>query len=238
MASSSFVSLTHRLSSDSNTGIVHPITECGPLAPVAHANPSTSGESYLSVVEYKCDEGYRHTGGALSRTCQVDKRCSATVAQTVPVTVHRFPNGSRHLETTCIDTGNWTLTNETCEVVNCGKPPDLVNASVSFNETTYGESATYTCEGGLWFGREQRDTVTRCVDSGNWNKTEDACKVIDCGSPVNLTNAEVEFKATTFEDTANYTCEVGYRFPSGSRHLETSCIDTGNWTLTNETCEG
>ena len=61
-------------------------------------------------------------------------------------------------------------------VVNCGKPPDLVNATVSFNETTFGESATYTCDGGLWFGREQRDAVTRCVDSGNWNNTKDACK--------------------------------------------------------------
>ena len=61
-------------------------------------------------------------------------------------------------------------------VVNCGRPPGLVNATVSFNETTFGESATYTCDRGFWFGREQRDTVTRCVDSGNWNNTKDMCK--------------------------------------------------------------
>ncbi|KAI0214852.1 Sushi, von Willebrand factor type A, EGF and pentraxin domain-containing protein 1 [Lamellibrachia satsuma] len=77
------------------------VTECGPLAPVAHANPSTSGESYVSVVEYKCDEGYRHTGGALSRTCQTDKRwsgiapvCTVIECGPPPTIAHANPSTS------------------------------------------------------------------------------------------------------------------------------------------------
>ena len=62
--------------------------------------------------------------------------------------------------------------------------------------------------------------------------------VVDCGSPGSLANAEVVFNGTTFGYTANYTCEVGFRFPSGASLVVTSCGDTGNWTATNETCEG
>ena len=62
--------------------------------------------------------------------------------------------------------------------------------------------------------------------------------VIDCGSPGSLANAEVLFNGTTFEYTANYTCEVGFRFPNGASLVVTSCSDRGNWTATNETCEG
>ena len=61
---------------------------------------------------------------------------------------------------------------------------------------------------------------------------------VDCGSPGSLANAEVVFNGTTFEYTANYTCEVGFRFPSGASLVVTSCGDIGNWTAANETCEG
>ena len=61
---------------------------------------------------------------------------------------------------------------------------------------------------------------------------------IDCGPPRNTTHAAVVVNGTTFEDTANYTCEVGFRFPSGASLVVTSCNGTGNWTMANETCQG
>ena len=62
--------------------------------------------------------------------------------------------------------------------------------------------------------------------------------VVDCGSPGNMTHAAVVFNGTIFEDTANYTCEVGFRFSSGARLVVTSCNDTGNWTMPTENCKG
>ena len=59
---------------------------------------------------------------------------------------------------------------------------------------------------------------------------------VDCGSPPRVTNAAVAVNGTTFENTANYTCEVGFRFPSGASVVVTSCKDSGNWTTVNETC--
>ena len=61
---------------------------------------------------------------------------------------------------------------------------------------------------------------------------------VDCGTPQRVTNATVAVNGTTFEDTANYTCEVGFKFPSGASLVVTSCNDTGKWTAANETCQG
>ena len=62
--------------------------------------------------------------------------------------------------------------------------------------------------------------------------------VVDCGKPTALRHADVAYERTTFEETVNYTCEVGFRFPSGAIVMLTSCNDSGNWTGPNETCEG
>ena len=62
--------------------------------------------------------------------------------------------------------------------------------------------------------------------------------VIDCEKPTDMSNATVSYNGTTFEVTAIYTCEVGFKFPSGAKHLVTSCSDSGNWTGPSETCEG
>ena len=62
--------------------------------------------------------------------------------------------------------------------------------------------------------------------------------VVVCGKPTALRNANVDYDGTTFEDTANYTCEVGFRFPNGVKLLVKSCNDSGNWSGPNETCEG
>ena len=54
--------------------------------------------------------------------------------------------------------------------------------------------------------------------------------VIDCGSPIHVANATVMLRGTQLEDTANYTCEVGFRFPSGATLVMTSCR-TGLWLM-------
>ena len=61
-------------------------------------------------------------------------------------------------------------------VVDCGNPTDLANGNVTFEETTFGHIANYTCGSGHWFNREQRQTVTKCEDNGNWTHVGDTCK--------------------------------------------------------------
>ena len=62
--------------------------------------------------------------------------------------------------------------------------------------------------------------------------------VVDCGKPTALGNAKVDYEGTTFEDTVNYTCEFGFRFPNGGKLLMKSCNESGNWTGPDDQCEG
>ena len=61
-------------------------------------------------------------------------------------------------------------------VVDCGNPTDLANGNVTFEETTFGHIANYTCRRGHWFKRDQRQIATKCDDNGNWTHVGDTCK--------------------------------------------------------------
>ena len=61
-------------------------------------------------------------------------------------------------------------------VVDCGNPTDLANGNVTFEETTFGHIANYTCGRGHWFNRERRQIATKCEDNGNWTHVGDTCK--------------------------------------------------------------
>ena len=62
--------------------------------------------------------------------------------------------------------------------------------------------------------------------------------VIDCEEPADMKNASISYNGTTFEETVNYSCEVGFRFPNGAKLLMRSCNASGNWTGPNGSCEG
>jgi hypothetical protein len=46
----------------------------------------------------------------------------------------------------------------------------------------------------------------------------------DCGSPLNVTNGNLQYIATTFGSTASLVCVRGY---NGNRTI--SCLETGSW---------
>jgi hypothetical protein len=46
----------------------------------------------------------------------------------------------------------------------------------------------------------------------------------DCGSPLNVTNGNLNYNATTFGSTASLVCDSGY---DGNGTI--SCLDTGSW---------
>ena len=53
-----------------------------------------------------------------------------------------------------------------------------------------------------------------------------------------MTNTAAHFNGTTFEDTAHYTCDIGFQYLSEASHVVTWCNGSGNWTSANETCQG
>ena len=58
--------------------------------------------------------------------------------------------------------------------------------------------------------------------------------VVDCGSLEDPDNGQVEFSNTTFESTANYTCDLGYSLNGNSTR---TCEGSGEWSGNQPSCE-
>ena len=58
--------------------------------------------------------------------------------------------------------------------------------------------------------------------------------VVDCGSLVDPNNGQVNFSNTTFESTANYTCDLGY---SLNGNWTRTCEANGEWSEDQPSCE-
>ena len=58
--------------------------------------------------------------------------------------------------------------------------------------------------------------------------------VVDCGSLDDPDNGQVNFSNTTFESTANYTCDLGYSLNGNSTR---TCEVSGEWSGDPPSCE-
>ena len=58
--------------------------------------------------------------------------------------------------------------------------------------------------------------------------------VVDCGILKDPDDGQVEFSNTTFESTANYTCDLGYSLNGNSTR---TCEANGNWSGDPPLCE-
>ena len=53
--------------------------------------------------------------------------------------------------------------------VNCGQPPDVLNAVKSVEATTYSSNVTYTCVVGFFFARLVYTQTATCQANGTWS---------------------------------------------------------------------
>ena len=58
--------------------------------------------------------------------------------------------------------------------------------------------------------------------------------VVDCGSLEDPDNGQVNFSNTTFESTANYTCDLGYSLNGNSTR---TCEVSGEWSGDQPSCQ-
>ena len=57
---------------------------------------------------------------------------------------------------------------------------------------------------------------------------------IDCGALTDPTNGQVIFTATTYLNTANYTCNTGYNLVGVDQRI---CTAAGTWSDGEPTCQ-
>ncbi len=135
--------------------------------------------------------------------------------------------------------------------MDCGNPPVISNGMSQFSTTTFGETATYMCNG--IFVLSGSSTLT-CGDSGSWG-TPPICtreltvlKIIsvyycihaavceDLPSPDNgVINYDTTFSPRPAGTVATYTCGIGYDI-FGPR--TSTCQSDTTWSGGDIVCQG
>src|SRR5262249_21389655 len=95
---------------------------------------------------------------------------------------------------TCGADGLWGRTAPTCAIKNCGALTGPTNGSVSATVTTYGATATYSCNSGF----DVVGTATRtCGADGTWSSSAPSCAPKYCGTLTAPVNGGVSAPTTT-----------------------------------------
>ena len=113
-----------------------------------------------------------------------------------------------------------------CRPVDCGDPPSIPHADVTYRDTTLGSEAIYRCDPGM---HSPLGNTTICMSDGNWTtETLVECNLLSaasCGSPPDVANSLKEYASTTLGSVAKYTCDYGFT----GQQIEASCSADGRW---------
>ncbi|XP_060582386.1 sushi, von Willebrand factor type A, EGF and pentraxin domain-containing protein 1-like [Ruditapes philippinarum] len=180
---------------------------CGTPLDVANAQKVYSSATVGSTVTYTCDSGF-------------------TVS---PV--------SSPLSFVCLNTGQWETIAFTCQQVNCGTPLNVANAQKVFSATTVGSTVTYTCDSGFMVSPVSSPLSFVCLNTGQWETIAFTCQQVNCGTPLNVANAQKVFSATTVGSTVTYTCDPSYAVSPVNSPLSFACLNTGQWESIGFTCQ-
>ncbi|KAH3851516.1 hypothetical protein DPMN_093998 [Dreissena polymorpha] len=131
---------------------------------------------------------------------------------------------------TCGSDGNWTNTNFSCTLIDCGEVNPPINGTVSRGATTYGSVVTITCNSGnTLIG----NNTSHCQHTGIWSHENFTCKYVDCGPLHKPLGGYVTPLDTSYGTLASFKCNIGYQLFGNDSSF---CDTDGNWTSNNFTC--
>lgn len=217
--------------------------------------------SYGSVLEYRCNEGYRLNGPDW-RNCTENGQWSGTepscTRNECPPTpdlangrvLGRASGPGEQIRFSCNEgyhlaglpfkfclrgSLQWSNPDPSCVKVHCPDPPALPNGFHIGDEFFYQDTAEYGCNPGFELVGKSKIT---CLSSGQWSRRDGECLKISCGEPplpqhvqFSLPGDETE---GVFNDTANLSCVEGY---VGKGISFTRCQANGAWTTFDFHCE-
>ncbi|KAK4305073.1 hypothetical protein Pmani_023017 [Petrolisthes manimaculis] len=213
---------------------------------------------YSTVVEYDCRPGFTLLG-ASQRRCtesgdwnEPEPRCYEQHCSDLPtlsnghIVYHGSGVDSRaeyvcdegyslqgeDYELLCQSDKVWLGEIPSCQLLDCGDPPDIGNGTLEFTSTTFGSVATYDC----FFGFVLEGSVTRfCSGLGFWNGSLARCVAVTCSVPPVIDNGYITFEGNLYVDSPiEYECKECFRL-NGTRIRH--CQVDGTWTLEEPHCE-
>ncbi|XP_064397052.1 sushi, von Willebrand factor type A, EGF and pentraxin domain-containing protein 1-like isoform X2 [Halichondria panicea] len=237
--------------------------DCGPLAdPQFGFVTLTPGTDFGSVAAYACNTGYEPSS-TTDRTCLgsgvwsgdmptcslIDCGTPSSLNNGGQVTVSLTTFGSLSVYTclsgyvlsapssirSCMENGNWSGLDPTCDPVDCGPRASPINGQVEITpSTTFTSTATYSCTNGYdLVGITERV----CEADGDWSlqgSPDPVCNPVDCGQLTSPSNGLVTVSVTTFLSEAMYSCSNGYILMGV---VSRTCTADRNWSDAEPTCE-
>ncbi|XP_067657730.1 sushi, von Willebrand factor type A, EGF and pentraxin domain-containing protein 1-like [Haliotis asinina] len=224
---------------------------CSAPDALSNASHSFNDSTYGAEVTYNCSIGYNFTGQSNIATCSASGRWEGLEGQCnlidcgPPASLN---NGTSGFTTTtygsvavytcnigynfsgnsnrasCDADGTWNGVEGICQNVDCGIPGEVADGNVTYDESTYGSVAVYTCNVG--FNYTGVSVGATCDHTGQW-QGRGICQLVDCGTPPAVDNANSTYTTTTFSSNVTYECHTDYVFTGTV--LDSSCTQVGIW---------
>ncbi|XP_065935020.1 sushi, von Willebrand factor type A, EGF and pentraxin domain-containing protein 1 isoform X1 [Magallana gigas] len=156
--------------------------------------------SINSQAIYSCDTGFNHTGGDLTRTCQLNGTWSgepAICSEIFCTDIQTFENGD-----------------VTYSVVISSSSGVPINSTASFS-----------CDAGF---RLSLDLNITCLVTGSWSEAPPVCSEILCPNVTDPGNGRVESIDNKVNGSLLYSCNTDFEVTSGN--LSRVCTLNGTWS--------
>ncbi|XP_041267036.1 complement C1s subcomponent isoform X1 [Onychostruthus taczanowskii] len=135
----------------------------------------------------------------------------------------------------CQENGGWSNSHLSCVPVNCGDPPPVDNAQVSYvselHEPLYTAAVRYECEAPYYSLENKGHEIYRCSASGEWVNEELGTKlpkcVPVCGVPSNPIRDTGRIFGGTRAEKGNFPWQVYFSNPRAS-----GVLISDRWVMT------
>lgn len=230
---------------------------CGPPPTVSDADILGNNFFFQGVVTYTCHSGYKMRGDA-TIVCGSNAKWSSNVTRCELITCGEppeIPNArvsvsgqrSNSLSTymcsngytmvgdpiaVCTNTGVWSVSKRfSCDPVDCGSPPSITNATLSYKSTTFSSYAVYRCQQG--YSLQGNDRI-QCGGSGLWDSSLPVCVMELCPAPNLPPNVIIDSGTYRSGDSLVFRCSDGYDL-LGSKTI--ACTASGTWSSSVPNCQ-
>eukprot|EP00117_Sycon_ciliatum_P010990 scpid73632/ scgid12649/ Sushi, von Willebrand factor type A, EGF and pentraxin domain-containing protein 1; CCP module-containing protein 22; Polydom; Selectin-like osteoblast-derived protein; Serologically defined breast cancer antigen NY-BR-38 len=227
---------------------------CGPLSNPTNGRVVAARTDFESTATYTCSVGFVLSGQSATNcllngswsspppTCQprpcpgpptidngvVMSNSSASYAYDDNVFVQCSMGHSGNGNITCLADGGWSML--ICSASVCGAVSKPANGGVFMTGTTYGATASFSCNVGY---NLNGSSSINCPENGTWSATP-SCDRVTCAVLMNPMYGTVRAAANDYLAKANYSCNTGYVL---SGDAVPTCLLTGEWSSQPPTCQ-
>ncbi|XP_060077759.1 sushi, von Willebrand factor type A, EGF and pentraxin domain-containing protein 1-like, partial [Ylistrum balloti] len=216
--------------------------------------------TYNSMVEIRCNEGFKSIGGSVvTASCGLNGRwstihieCSRAECEEAPVIDNARVNGDSFLygdtltvecaegyaisgdtQLTCQGDGSWSSSAfPVCSIISCGNPGEFENGQIEGSQFNFNQEIIYACG----YGYELVGSGRRiCRQNGSWSGSSPTCRLITCTVP-SIWKGSASIAKTQFvvDDVVSYICDEGYVMVGNT---DLVCTTDGSWNGTLPQCD-